>query len=80
MSKELNTLKEVARNLIIVSDVFESVRKKFSVSQKNLLEAQEYLVASIGQLKKGINDIEQQVSKEINEQSIAEDEIENRGE
>jgi hypothetical protein len=70
MSREYRTLKEVVHNLIAVSDVFESVRGKFSKYNKNdLLQAQEYLVASINCLKKGINSVDKGIQIEVQQQT-----------
>ena len=77
MSRELRTLKEVMMNLITVSDAFESVRGKLSkYNKKDLLQAQEYIVASIQCLKKGIINVEKGLS---NERKELEDRGENNG-
>lgn len=88
MSREFRTLKEVAMNLIAVSDVLESVRGKFSKYDKqNLLQAQEYLVAAINCLKKGVSSVDKGIKTEMEQIEQAEaDELEetekteNRGE
>lgn len=66
MSREYRTLKEVVHNIIMVSDVLESVRGKFSkYSKEDFIKAQEHMSAAIACLKKGISKVDSGTQQEI---------------
>ena len=68
-------LKEVVDYMITVCIVFESVRRKFSkYNEADLLQAQEYLVAAIESLKKGVNSVSAGITTEARKFEEAEQE------
>lgn len=79
MSRDLRTLKEVRENLITISDVFESIRKRLSqYNTDDLLAAQEHIVAAIDSLKRGITDVSQSLTRQEEPTEDVDEEI--RGE